>query len=393
MILATGTPPLLATTMKGPVPRAARALAPDLARGAMLVFIALANAANFAFAGQPGLDGTPQGLQRVINFVMATFVDSRAYPVFAMMFGYGIVQLARRNDAAGTGTRGILLRRNALLVAFGAVHAMLLYYGDYLGAYGIVGIVATLLLLRRGDRFHRAVLWLWGVQLASVVVLAARLAVSARSGNALLINSPNRSLAAGSYGASIVDRLGEWSAHTATVLPFIVIVWLGMWAARRRVLENPSAHRLLLSRVAVGCLTVTFLGGMPYALAASGAIHVDTATLDAMAYLHAASGMYGGPGYVALFGLLALRFSDGGRRPAVDAVAALGRRSLSGYLFQSVAWTALFAPFALDLGSTYTAFAAAVAVWVVSVLGAFAMEARGQRGPAEWVLRRLTYGR
>ncbi|MGN9913479.1 DUF418 domain-containing protein [Phytohabitans sp. LJ34] len=393
MTQSTVTSPLRAATA-GPVPRAARALAPDLARGGMLLFIALANAANFAFAGQPGLDGTPHGLQRVLNFFLATFVDSRAYPVFAIMFGYGVVQLARRSDAAGTATRAVLLRRNALLVGFGAAHATLLYYGDYLGAYGIVGVVATVLLLRRGDRFHHIVLFLWGLQLASVVVIAARLTASARSGDAIVTNSPNPSLAANSYDSSIVDRIQEWPAHTASVLPFIVIVWLGMWAGRRHILEEPAAHRVLLRRVAVGALAITFLGGLPYALAAAGTIHVDTATLDAMTYLHTASGMSGGPGYVALFGLLALRFSDSRRRPAVDAVATLGRRSLSGYLFQSVAWTVLFVPFTLDLGgSTYTAFAAAVVVWFTSVLVASAMESRRRRGPAEWLLRRLTYGR
>src|ERR1700754_620922 len=138
----------LVTPTAGPVRRRERALAPDLIRGAMLLFIALANAANFAFAGQPGLDGTPHGLQRAVNFLMTTLVDSRAYPVFAVMFGYGLVQLARRHQAAGR----ILLRRNIALIGFGLAHATLLYFGDFLGAYGIVGILATLLLLRRGDR-------------------------------------------------------------------------------------------------------------------------------------------------------------------------------------------------------------------------------------------------
>src|SRR6201991_3987792 len=155
----------LVTPTAEPVRRSERALAPDLIRGAMLLFIALANAANFAFAGQPGLDGTPHGLQRVINFLMTTLVDSRAYPVFAVMFGYGLVQMYRRVQ-----DRRILLRRNSALIVFGLAHATLLYFGDFLGAYGIVGILCTLLLLRRGDRFHRLVLWAWGLQTVYAVV-------------------------------------------------------------------------------------------------------------------------------------------------------------------------------------------------------------------------------
>ncbi|PWR05537.1 hypothetical protein DKT68_26485 [Micromonospora acroterricola] len=381
--------PIMVTPRTGPVPRADRALAPDLARGAMLLFIALANAANFAFAGQPGLDGTPHGLQRAVNFVLATFVDSRAYPVFAVMFGYGLVQIARRQ---GDGARRILLRRNAALIGFGLVHATLLYFGDFLGAYGVVGIAATLLLLGRGDRFHRVVLWLWGIQTVFVGVLAVLALAGARGGDAVLTNTPNPSLAAASYGRSLLDRLAEWPVHTATVLPFIVIVWLGIWAARHRVLEEPAAHRTLLRRVAVGCLGIAVVGALPHALIAAGAVHVDAATVESMARLHAVSGEYGGPGYVALFGLLALRLSGARRGRALLApVTALGQRSLSGYLLQSVAWLALFSPWALHLTGTYTAAGAAVAIWLVSLAAAQALSVAGHRGPAEMLLRRITY--
>jgi uncharacterized protein len=384
------TPP--DTAPAGPVRRAKRALAPDLARGAMLLFIALANAANFAFAGQPGLDGTPHGLQRAVNFLMATLVDSRAYPVFAVMFGYGLVQLAGRHRAAGADERRILLRRNTALIGFGLAHATLLYFGDFLGAYGIVGILATLLLLRRGERFHRVILWLWAVQSVYAVVLAGLAVAGARGGHAVLTNSPNPSLAAFSYGRSMLDRLTEWPVHTATVIPFIVIVWLGIWAARRRILEEPAAHRTLLRRTAGVCLGTSVLGALPYALVAAGVLHLDAGTVEAMARVHAVTGEYGGPGYVALFGLLALRLRTAARgRALLSPVAALGQRSLSGYLLQSVAWLVLFSPWALHLGGTYAAVVAAVAVWAVSLGAAQAMSAVGYRGPAETLLRRITY--
>jgi len=382
----------LATPTARPVQRAERALAPDLARGGMLLFIALANAANCAFAGQPGLDGTPHGLQRAVNFLMTTFVDSRAYPVFAVMFGYGLVQLARRHRAAGVDERRILLRRNTALIGFGLAHATLLYFGDFLGAYGIVGILATLLLLRRGDRFHRVVLWLWGAQSLYAVVLAWQTVAGARGGHAVFSNTPNPSLAAASYGQSILDRLTEWPVHTATVLPFIFIVWLGIWAARRRILEEPALHRTLLRRTAVLCLGTSVVGALPYALVAAGVLHVDAGTVEAMARVHAITGEYGGPGYIALFGLLAVRLSTAPRgRVLLGPVVALGQRSLSGYLFQSVAWLALFSPFALHLDGTYAALLAGVAVWAVSLAAAQAMSAVGYRGPAETLLRRITY--
>ncbi|WP_433219900.1 DUF418 domain-containing protein [Dactylosporangium sp. CS-047395] len=361
-----------------------RVLAPDLARGAMLLFIALANAANCAFAGQPGLDPDPHGPGRVVNFLMATFVDARAYPVFAIMFGYGLVQLARRRSDR------VLLRRNAMLIVFGAVHATLLYFGDFLGAYGIVGLVATVLLVRRGDRVHRIVLWLWAIQTVNAVILAVLAATGFRDGTAGISNAPNPSLAAPSYWASVLDRLAEWPVHTATVLPFIVIVWLGIWAARRRVLEDPAAHRTLLRWTAGVGLGISTVGALPYALTAAGLVHAAPGTVEAMARVHAITGEYGGAGYVALFGLLALRLSGGTPR-ALQPVVALGQRSLSGYLLQSVCWLVLFSPWALGLGGTWAALFAAIGVWVGSALGAQALALRGVRGLAEVPLRKFAY--
>ncbi|MGI5239147.1 DUF418 domain-containing protein [Dactylosporangium sp. CA-139066] len=373
------------TVLEAPVRQSERSLAPDLARGAMLLFIALANASNFAFAGQPGLDPAPHGfLQRAANFLMATFVDSRAYPVFAIMFGYGLVQLARRNS------NRVLLRRNAALIVFGVVHATLLYFGDFLGAYGIVGIIATLLLVRRGDRVHRVVLWLWVIQTVDAAILIVIALVGAHRGTAGLVNSPNPSLSAGSYAQSMLDRMAEWPVHTATVLPFIVIVWLGIWAARRRVLEDPAAHRRLLRHTAIWSLGFSTLGALPYALVCAGLLHADAGTVEAMARVHAVTGEYGGPGYIALFGLAALHL--GRRRPrALAPVVALGQRSLSGYLLQSVCWLALFSPWALHLGGTWAAALAAVLVWAFSALAAQAMADRGYRGPAETLLRKFAY--
>jgi uncharacterized protein len=366
--------------LAGPVPQKERALAPDLTRGAMLLFIALANAANCAFAGQPGLDPTPHGLARVVNFLMTTLVGSRAYPVFAIMFGYGLVQLGRRNP------RAVLVRRNLALAGFGLVHATLLYFGDFLGAYGIVGLICTLLLLRRGDRLVR---WLWGLQTLEAVGLAVFLAVRAHGGNAAFTNSPDPSLAAPDYLASVADRLREWPLHTATVLPFIVIVWLGIWAARRRLLEEPIAHRTLLRATAAIGLTISVVGAIPYALVSAGWLHVDAGSVHLMSLLDNVTGEYGGVGYVALFGLLAARLDRSSR--LVAPVAALGQRSLSGYLFQSVCWLVLFAPFLLGLGGTWWALVAAIAVWLFSCLAAQRMSAAGYRGPAETLLRRLTY--
>ena len=84
-----------------------------------------------------------------------TFIDSRVYPMFAFLFGYGMVQLYRRQVGAGTpvkAARRLLQRRNLWLLVFGFVHAALLWYGDVLGAYGLAGLIMVALFFKRRDQ-------------------------------------------------------------------------------------------------------------------------------------------------------------------------------------------------------------------------------------------------
>ena len=389
---------------RGPVQPAERQFAPDLARGAMLLFIALVNAPGLA-PGGPAHGALLQSAERTANALLSMFVHARAYPVFAIMLGYGLVQLARRQHAAGASpaqVRTLLLRRNAWLFVFGFAHATLLYFGDFLGAYAIIGAVATVALLGRA-KLLRAILWLWAISIVELAVLTALVVAGIARGSGPPATVPAEvpaSSVAPNYFASIVARLHEWPTHTLTVLPAIFIVALGMWAAERRLLEDPARHGALLRRIALVCLSVAVAGGVPLALVYLGLVHADVRTLRLISYLHKVSGMFGGPGYVALFGLLAPWLSRNATNTVASiarAVAALGRRSLSGYLFQSLAWQTLLPPYSLSLASRFgspflTALVVAVLVWMTSIVGAAWLERWAWSGPAELALRRLTYG-
>ncbi|HVE96544.1 MAG TPA: hypothetical protein VNA67_06125, partial [Pseudonocardiaceae bacterium] len=88
----------------GAIAVSARSLAPDVARGAMLLLIALANAHLHLYGRPVGVRGYPipeSTAERLVVLGQMTFVDGRAYPMFAFLFGYGIVQLWRRQTSKG----------------------------------------------------------------------------------------------------------------------------------------------------------------------------------------------------------------------------------------------------------------------------------------------------
>src|SRR5699024_6654515 len=135
------------------------------------------------------------------------------------------------------------------------------------------------------------------------------------------------------------------------------------------------------------------LGGLPLALAGAG-VWVGYSPQEAFIAggLHQLTGYAGGLGYAALAALVATRL-QGAPGPLPAALAALGPRSMTFYLAQSVAWAVLFASYTLHLQVTSPAVAAviAVAVWLTTLLLADQLGRRGIRGPAEVALRRLTY--
>ena len=276
------------TAVLGPTGTAERALAPDLARGFMLLFIALANTVWYLWA-VPNSGATmhpePEGvLDGVAQFFTVMAVDMRSYPMFAFLFGYGMVQLARRQQAAGASERSVnalLRRRNLWLLVFGFFHALLLWMGDILGAYGLAGLVLGWLFFRRRD----VTLLVWGGVLTGLMALLAAVSLLALPfvGEA----DTGAGAQAGFDLSQAAANIGDPSPLSAALLrvmtwPLVVVgqgllglavptaILLGFWAARRGFLEEPGRHLRALRRTAVIGISVGWLGGLPMALAQIG---------------------------------------------------------------------------------------------------------------------------
>lgn len=396
---------------RGSVRNSERAVAPDLARGAMLLLIALANTAWYLYGAEPG----PASIHpregsiadRITQAVLIITVDSRVYPMFAFLFGYGLVQVFRRQTDAGTPerqARRLLQRRNGWLLVFGLVHAALLWGGDVLGAYGLAGLVLVALFLRRRDR----TLKVWAIVLTALMVVAALFSVvgayfaaqeaGIETQNFLALG--RNSITMESYLRSIVDRVTFWpflSLSQGLLLPVVPVAILSAFvAARHRVLEQPGDHLPLLRRVAVIGIAVAWLGAVPQAMHHLEVLPIPDQVAWVFSSTQGVTGLFGGLGYVALFGLLGHRLA-GARPPAfVRWVQSVGKRSLSCYLAQSLVSAPLLAAWGLGLGARMGSLAMAgyaVLLWGLTVLAAGWLERTGRRGPAELLLRRLAYRR
>ncbi|MBS2939901.1 DUF418 domain-containing protein [Nocardioides sp. J2M5] len=380
----------------GPTAPAARALGPDLARGVMLLAIALANSHYFlegsSYLGGYPLDGG--ALDRAVAWATTTFVDGRAFPMFGLLFGYGVAQIVRRQgDAPPRAVRRLLWRRAMVLVAVGFVHAVLLFVGDILAAYGVLLLLGAW-----------AVRWRDGWLLAVAAVFWVISGMPDDGALSDVTGGPDATtMLPTDLATALVDRAFA-SAFIASLGPigFACPFLVGLWIGRRRLLERPAdgaTDRRARGLVLVGLagVAIAVAGAQPLALLHLGGPLPGDAALRDLAALHDASGVFGGFGYAALLAALALRLECTGRAEGrvVLALQAVGQRSMTCYLAQSVVWTLAFTPVLLglsdDVGVAANALLAVV-TWGLTVVLADWMRRTGRRGPFEVLVRRVTYG-
>lgn len=407
-----------------------RSLAPDIARGLMLALIAIANVSWLLWGHEGAVGMSPHvppqtPTDSVLQFLMTVAVDHRAMPLFAFLFGYGMVQFHRSRTGRGIPPRIVrvmMRRRHWGMMLLGLLHAALLFYGDILGAYGLAALLLVWIFFDRRDR----TLTIWTGVIVGLMALGSLFMVF--GGLMTSLFAPDEVLAemaAGtdqfgvgalrdltygqSYPVTVLIRVGMWVPVTLQSALMVVVpaaIMLGWLAARHRVLDEPWNHVRLLRRAMIAGIAVGWLTGLPDALMNAGMLPLLDGVYWMFIGLNYLGGLACGLGYAAAFGLLAMRLE--GRRsghapppdrtpgPLVRALSALGQRSLTFYLFQSVVLAPLFAAWGLGVAqhvATTGALAIAFAVWVISLPIALAMDSRGLRGPAETLLRTMTYGK
>ncbi|MDE3721326.1 DUF418 domain-containing protein [Nocardiopsis sp. N85] len=355
----------------------------------MLLVIAVVHAHIFRLLATGDATAPTGVLDTATTMAVLVFAEARGYPMFAALFGYGLAWMYLRRTAEGRPRpwiRALVRRRGRWMVAIGLLHTLLLFFGDIIAVYGLIALLFAGL-LHVTDRRLLAHGFTWMAVGSLIYALGTTLPALTDPESAEAVMSPDPL-------ADMVVRLVTWPVMTpllmvTSVFPFTI----GVWAARRRLLEHPEAHLPLLRRVAGIGIPLAVLGGLPQALMSTGLWRPPIAVEAGGVWLHVLTGYAGGFGYAALIALIAVRLGDR-RGPITRALVATGQRSMTCYLLQSVAWTVLFTPYALDLAarlSGFTSVLVGVAVWATTVVLADLMRRAGVRGPAERFLRWRTY--
>ncbi|MFJ2257228.1 DUF418 domain-containing protein [Streptomyces sp. NPDC087844] len=371
----------------------------DVLRGFALLGICMVNAPVLAGAWSVTAGPAATPLDRTATWLVTALFTTKFYLLFAFLFGYSFVlqEEAAARDGAPFARRHA--RRLLGLFLLGLAHAVLLYPGDILMTYAVLG--ALLHSLRRLDT--RALLWTAVALVAfltAVFVVVGVLVLSLDDAGQVLdpvLQARQAAAYRGGIGSVVHANITAYrQAFTGALLygPHLLAAMLtGLAAGRRGWLDparltavSPARGRLLTAGLLIG-----LPGGVLTAMCSHGsfgaryyylgqAVDILTAPLLSAAYA------------TALLSLLRGRYG-----PAiVAALAQGGRMTLSHYLLQSAVLAFVFTGYGLarygSVGPAALACGCTV-LWTAQLALSASLSARIRYGPAEVLLRRITGGR
>lgn len=387
----------------------------DLIRGIAVLGILAINIAGFAgpmaSATSPSLLH-PAGPADEAAFAFSfLFFEGKMRALFSLLFGAGLVLFWERTEAAGRNGDVLQVRRLFWLIALGALHYLLLWWGDILFLYAICGLGA-LVLRPLNDRMLLIIalglyyVWhVWGL-LDSAAVIRAETALRHGDASAAQIHllaewfQPVRTWATQELREShlgflslLAVKLGQrpfWqvqmvSGNFSETLPLMLI---GMVLYRQGFFTGTfSRHRM--KALGVTC-TATGLGLTALFLGWAWPRHFPPVAMHAaLVWGLAMPHVLCGCGYAALLVLATPRLAP---TPLGRRLIAAGRMAFSNYILTSLVMTFAFYGWGLGLFG-----AIGPAGQMLFVLGGWALMLgwsapwlrHYRRGPLEWLWRSL----
>jgi len=387
----------------------------DALRGFALLGVLLANILGFcgwydisqdqrvALAGETGV--------MVWGFLHHAFLDGRFYTLFSLMFGIGFaVILARLSQRDASEALNIFRRRLWVLLGIGLVHLCLIWFGDILVLYSLLGfvLVACRNLSDRTLLIGAATLVVFPI-LGYALTWATQIQPDAPFYDVGMVI--DQALSPEHFNLPGLERirLEGWAAFMEWTLPgppfrigdllqswrlpkVMGIFMLGLWVGRRLVAGTLLNDRALLIRVCksgllVGLPAGILLGLMPGQRGGQPSMEGLQATV-----LYAFAVVPMALAYASGFVLL---WQAGGER-WLRHFAPVGRMALTNYLSQSIICITIFYGIGFGMIGRFapwqvvtTALTIYTGQWLFSRwwLGRYAF------GPMEWLWRSLTYRR
>ncbi len=383
----------------------------DALRGFALLGVCLANYPEFSlYTFQPEAVAesmTSAGVDRVVKFLQYLFIDGKFYTLFSLLFGIGFSIIISHAAERGANGFSIFYRRMIILALIGCSHLMLIWSGDILLLYALLGMLLPLF----RNMSDRKILSVAAVLLFLPVVIDT----VCETAGIFMAKYPYDQWwqTAGLFGIT-EENFGTWLRDSHSYGDVSAFLMQGAWErmyefvdgnryfkvmglfligfaiGRSKIYADLDAHKTLLRKVAIGGGLIGLPMSVLYALSCFNSHPLGSAVHS---LLYAVSVYPLGFAYAALLALFCIRH----RNLIIWKIfAAPGRMALTNYISQSVIGMFLFYGIGLGLGASIGLGATelvALGVFAFQIIFSRAWLSVFRFGPLEWIWRMLTYGR
>jgi uncharacterized protein len=390
----------------GPVAPAERIATLDVLRAFALLGILVMNMPGFYASfwdPRPAHERWPGGADRVAWWAMDTFFSGKFNSLFAFLFGVGFSIQLERLIARAAHPVATYLRRLLVLLAFGVAHAVLLWIGDVLHMYALLGVLLVLL-RRASDRVVLAIvlIGLLTPALHSVYQLFSYTPADEQADRGLFGAIDRIVVAAhtsGRYLDVVRSNLVQYRTLYSDIRWYLfypslfLTILLGFLFGRRRYLQDAAAHLAFWRRLLVTGLVVGLTAALTFSLAVPYLVPFKP---SALGVLVTAAYSLQRPALMLFYAAAIVLLVHSDRwGPRLRGLAPMGRMPLTNYLLQSLICTTIFNAYGLGYFNRMGPAAGlglAFGIYVLQVFWSRWWFTRFEFGPMEWLWRALTYG-
>ena len=402
----------------------------DTLRGFSLLGILLLNIVSFGlpFAAymNPAVAGGADGINLATWLTAMTLWDGKMRCIFSMLFGASAWLLLSRAEERGDGIHAadIYYRRTMWLIVIGLVHAHLIWVGDILYGYGVIGLLLFPLRNLKPKTLIVTGLILIGLHALQGIgtgIGIGEMAQKAKAAERKAVPSAEDKKAIAEFAAlremfsplpaevkqeiqvhrsgwlsNLTYRSGAAAMLESTMffqfffLDVLAMQILGLGLAKAGVFSALRSYTFYGGLAAAGFL----LGGPLNYWAAQQWRASGFAIPEYFTYLGSTSDIGRLLVALAYVGLI-MMVCKAGWRWLTAPLAAVGRMALTNYLLTSILMTLFFNGYGLGYFARlerHQLYWVVLGMWTINLILSPLWLRHFRFGPAEWVWRSLTYG-
>jgi uncharacterized protein len=383
----------------------------DALRGIAVQCIFIANIAYFSgslfIAPQERWDWAVLPSDHILDFICFTLIDGKFYTIFSLLFGIGCALQFRKKQQHSLLFKPFFRRRMFWLLVIGAAHLCLMWLGDILTLYALLGFVLLNFIHTENKKLIRYAVILILLPILNDIIIHGfdwdypAFFKHLNEAIAAQVNTP--AMGKGNMGDYLKNEnwvtffktnLGNVCIRIARILnegrPFKVlgIFLIGLWAGRKIISENLLGNVSLLRKIALWGICI----GLPlnifrtYIEFFKDGDGWDFTTTIVYAFGTVPLAL----GYAAL---LALQYQ---KNPAfLRLFEPVGKMALTNYISQTIIAITIFYGIGFGLAGKlgYTIiFGIALSVFILQIVISTLWLQKFKQGPVEWFWRWATKG-